>query len=56
MGLGENGFTRGYASDEWKKHKDNYNARADMALPYSDKVEEFQDRLKTERLYKIRKL
>ena len=27
-----------------------------MALPYSDKVEEFQDRLKTERLYKIRKL
>ena len=56
MGLGENGFTRGYASDEWKRHKDNYNARADMALPYSDKVEEFQDRLKTERLYKIRKL
>ena len=56
MGLGENGFTRGYASDEWKKHKENYNKRADMALPYSDKIDEFQERLKNERLYKIRKL
>lgn len=56
MGLGENGFTRGYQSDEWKNHKDKYNKRADMALPYSDKVEEFQERLKNERLIKVRRL
>lgn len=56
MGLGENGFTRGYQSDEWKNHKDKYNKRADMALPYSDKVDEFQEKIKTERLVKIRRL
>lgn len=56
MGLGENGFTRGYQSDEWKTHKDKYNKRADMALPYSDKVDDFQEKLKVERLVKIRTL
>lgn len=56
MGLGENGFTRGYQSDEWKTHKGNYNKKADMALPYSDKVDEFQEKLKFERLVKIRRL
>lgn len=53
--LGENGFTRGYRSDTWLMKKTSYSAKCDIALPYSDKVDDFYEAERKNKMMKIRK-
>lgn len=53
--LGENGFDRGYRSDEWHREREKYDVKADAALPYIDKVDDFYERQRIEKTQKNRK-
>lgn len=39
--LGENGFSKGYNSDIWKREEKKYNDACNSANPYMDRVENF---------------
>ena len=53
--LGENGFDRGYKSEEWTRERDKYNLKADAALPFIDKVDDFYEKQRIEKTAKNRK-
>ena len=53
--LGENGFDRGYKSEEWHREKDRYEIKADAALPYIDRVDDFYEKQRIEKTAKNRK-
>lgn len=55
-GLGENGIIRGYASQIWINAKAIYNAKADKALPYIDKVDDFYEKERIEKRIRNRKI
>ena len=55
-GLGENGMIRGYASDIWNKAKTTYNIKADKALPYIDKADDFYEKERVEKRMRNRKV
>ena len=39
--LGENGFSRGYNSTKWKEEEDKYNQSCNLAVEYTDRVDNF---------------
>lgn len=53
--LGENGFDRGYRSEEWHREREKYDLKADAALPYIDKVDDFYEKQRIEKTQKNRK-
>ena len=55
-GLGENGIIRGYASQIWIDAKAMYNVKADKALPYIDKADEFYEKERIEKRIRNRKV
>ncbi len=55
-GLGENGIIRGYKSEEWNRAKEKYNEKADKALPYIDKADDFYEKEIIEKKIRNRKI
>ena len=55
-GLGENGMIRGYASDLWNMAKKSYNEKANKALPYIDKTDDFYEKERIEKRIRNRKI
>lgn len=55
-GLGENGMIRGYASTLWINAKAIYNIKADKALPYIDKADDFYEKERIEKRMRNRKV
>lgn len=53
--LGENGFDRGYRSDTWNNEFKRYELKADEAVIYIDKVDNFYEKQKKEKMMKNRK-
>lgn len=53
--LGENGFDRGYKSDTWNNERAKYDLKADAALPFIDKVDDFYEKQRVEKTQKNRK-
>lgn len=53
--LGENGFDRGYRSKVWDEEFKRYEKKADEALPFIDKVDDFYEKQKLEKTLKNRK-
>ena len=53
--LGENGFDRGYRNEIWINARTRYEKKADFALPYIDRVDDFYERQKIEKTLKNRK-
>lgn len=55
MGLGENGFIKGYAAKDWISAFVIYDAFCDIALPYIDNSEEYKEIQEKEMLEKLRR-
>lgn len=55
MGLGENGFIRGYQSLKWATSLKNYNSKCNIALPYIDYSTEYREQEIAEKLKRFRK-
>lgn len=53
--LGENGFDRGYRSELWLDERKKYDKKADAALPFIDKVDDFYERRRIEKTLRNRK-
>lgn len=47
--LGENGFSRGYNSDFWKREEDKYNDACSLAVDYTERVDNFYLSLEKEK-------
>lgn len=55
MGLGEVGFDKGYKDKLWLNAKESYKKKADKCTPYTDKLDDFQEKQIKLRLEKRRR-